>query len=190
MLSAGHQQAALSVHYATSRKHSLVLLRVGEIIVRNMSSWLKLLTKLSLLHLVGCLYYYINDVRSHKHQMNGQMLAELCLCICLPLCHSYLFCNIRILWRVCLSHTQSTSLFFSRLPVSPLPSSFSLKILNILCVSYTRPKCSSSDTVTWNVIVLWSCSAWVLRDSKGMCCVWYGGAAGLRCLCVLVCDAV
>ena len=32
----GHQQAASSVHYTTSCKHSLVLLRMGEIIARNM----------------------------------------------------------------------------------------------------------------------------------------------------------
>ena len=61
-------QAASSVLYTTSCKHSLVLLRMGEIIFRNMLSWLKLLIKLSLLHLVGCLFYYINDARSHKHQ--------------------------------------------------------------------------------------------------------------------------
>jgi len=41
-----HQQAASSVLYTTSRKHSLMLLRMGEIIVRNMLSWLKLLIKL------------------------------------------------------------------------------------------------------------------------------------------------
>ena len=34
----GHQQAASSVHYTTSSKHSLVLLRMGEIIARNMLS--------------------------------------------------------------------------------------------------------------------------------------------------------
>ena len=34
----GHQQAASSVLYTTSCKHSLVLLRVGEIIARNMLS--------------------------------------------------------------------------------------------------------------------------------------------------------
>ena len=50
-------QAASSVNYATSCKHSLVLLRMGEIIARNMSNWSKLLIKLLLLHLVGCLYY-------------------------------------------------------------------------------------------------------------------------------------
>ena len=33
-------QAASSVHYTTSCKHSLVLLRMGEIIARNMLSWL------------------------------------------------------------------------------------------------------------------------------------------------------
>ena len=38
-----HQQATSSVHYTISCKHSLVLLRMGEIIARNMLSWLKLL---------------------------------------------------------------------------------------------------------------------------------------------------
>jgi len=33
-----HQQTASSVHYTTSCKHSLVLLRMGEIIFRNMLS--------------------------------------------------------------------------------------------------------------------------------------------------------
>ena len=63
-----HQQAASSVLYTTSCKHSLVFLRMGEIIARNMLSWLKLLIKLLLLQLIGCLYYFINDARSHKHQ--------------------------------------------------------------------------------------------------------------------------
>jgi len=58
----------MSVHYTTSCKHSLALLMMDEIIARNMLSGLKLLTKLSLLHLVGCLYYYINDARSHRHE--------------------------------------------------------------------------------------------------------------------------
>jgi len=66
MLPAGNQDE-VELH-STSCKHSLVLLRLGEIITQNMLSWLKLLIKLSLLHLVCCLYYYINDVRSHKHQ--------------------------------------------------------------------------------------------------------------------------
>jgi len=35
--------AASSVYYTTSCKHSLVLLRMGEIIPRNMLSWLELL---------------------------------------------------------------------------------------------------------------------------------------------------
>ena len=34
----GHQQATSSVHYTTSYKHSLVLLRMGEIAARNMLS--------------------------------------------------------------------------------------------------------------------------------------------------------
>ena len=45
--------------YHTLYKHSLALLRRGEIIARNMLSWLKLLIKLLLLHLVDCLYCYI-----------------------------------------------------------------------------------------------------------------------------------
>jgi len=56
VLLAGHQQAAPSVHYTTSCKDSLVLLRMGEIIARNMLSCLKLSINLLLFHLVGCLY--------------------------------------------------------------------------------------------------------------------------------------
>ena len=55
----GHQQAASSVHYTTSCKHSLVLLRMGETIAQNMLSWLKSIIKLLLLRLFGCLYYYL-----------------------------------------------------------------------------------------------------------------------------------
>jgi len=54
----GHHQASSSVLYTTSCKHSLVRLMMGESIARNMLSRLKLLIKLLLLHLVGCLYYY------------------------------------------------------------------------------------------------------------------------------------
>ena len=43
---------------------------MGEIISRNMLSGLKLLIKLLFLHLFGCLYYCINDARSHKHQIS------------------------------------------------------------------------------------------------------------------------
>ena len=76
----GHQQAASSVLYSTSRKHSLMLLRIGEIIARNMLSSFKLLIKLLLLRLVGCLYYCINDARSHKHQLPliVEYVATLC----------------------------------------------------------------------------------------------------------------
>jgi len=72
----GHQEAASSVHYTTSCKNSLVLLRMGGIIVRNMLSWLKLSIKLLLLHLVTCLYYCINDARSHKHQIRVLCLSR------------------------------------------------------------------------------------------------------------------
>jgi len=75
-------QAASSMLYTTSCKHSLVLLRISDIIARNMLGWLKLLIKLLLLHLVGCLYYYINDARSHKHQIfkynSGYCDSSLC----------------------------------------------------------------------------------------------------------------
>ena len=65
----GHRQAASSVHYTTSCKHNLVLLRMGEVMARNMLSWLKLFIKLLLLHPVGCLYYCVSDARSHKYQI-------------------------------------------------------------------------------------------------------------------------
>jgi len=42
MLPAG-KPAASSVHYTTSCKHSLLLLRMGEIVVRNMLRWLEIL---------------------------------------------------------------------------------------------------------------------------------------------------
>jgi len=35
----GYWPAKSLVHYTTSCKHSLVLLRMGKIIARNMSSW-------------------------------------------------------------------------------------------------------------------------------------------------------
>jgi len=64
-----HQQAASPVHYTTSCKHSLVLLRMGEIIARNMLSWLKLSVKFVIVALFDCLYYCISDARSHRHQI-------------------------------------------------------------------------------------------------------------------------
>ena len=70
------QQAASSVHYTTSCKHSLVLLRMGEIIDRNMLNWIKLLLKLILLHLVGCLYYCTNDARPHKNHILQNIKAH------------------------------------------------------------------------------------------------------------------
>jgi len=39
----GYRPATSLVHYTTSCKHSLVLLRMCEIIIRNMLSWLELL---------------------------------------------------------------------------------------------------------------------------------------------------
>jgi len=49
--------ATSSVYYTTSCKHSLVLLRMGEIIARNMLSWLELL-----INRYCCIYLiYINE---------------------------------------------------------------------------------------------------------------------------------
>ena len=62
----GHQEAASSVLYTTSCKHRLVFLRMGEIIARNMLSWLKLLIKLLLMYLFGCLYCYSYTTVSNK----------------------------------------------------------------------------------------------------------------------------
>ena len=42
--------------------HSLVLLKMGEIITRNMLSWLDLLINRYLLHLFGCLYYLFHKI--------------------------------------------------------------------------------------------------------------------------------
>ena len=47
---------ASSVHYTTSCKHSLVLLRMGEIIARNMLSWLELwINRYCCIYLVVCI---------------------------------------------------------------------------------------------------------------------------------------
>ena len=61
--------AASSVHYTTSCKHSLVFLRMGETMARNMLSWFELLKKPLFLLLVSCLFYCISDAPSNKHQI-------------------------------------------------------------------------------------------------------------------------
>jgi len=43
MLPAGYRPATSWLYHTTSCKHSLVLLRMGETIARNMLSWLELL---------------------------------------------------------------------------------------------------------------------------------------------------
>ena len=58
------RQAASSVHYTTSCKHSLVLLRMGEINARNMSRWLKLL--ISYYCCIWLVFYIIVSVM-HGH---------------------------------------------------------------------------------------------------------------------------
>jgi len=44
---------------------------MGEIIARNMFSWLELLIKLSLMHLAGCLFYYFKLILNFQswHQL-------------------------------------------------------------------------------------------------------------------------
>ena len=49
---------------------SIVSVLYHETLARKMLSRLKLLIKLLLLHLVGCLYYYIDGARSHKHEVH------------------------------------------------------------------------------------------------------------------------
>ena len=74
-------QVASSVLYTTSCKHSLVLLRIGKIIARNMLGWLKLLIKLLLLHLVGCLCYSICPLSEFELGMKyTAVLLQLCPC--------------------------------------------------------------------------------------------------------------
>jgi len=49
--------AAPSVHYTTNCKQSLVLLRMGDIIARNMLSWLKLL-----INCYCCIYSVVSNI--------------------------------------------------------------------------------------------------------------------------------
>jgi hypothetical protein len=57
-----HQQAAPSVRYTTSCKQSLVLLTMGEIIARNILSWLKLL-----INCYCCIYLVVYTIVSVMH---------------------------------------------------------------------------------------------------------------------------
>ena len=62
-----HQQAASSVLYTTSCKQSSAP-GDGRNYRPKHVELIQIINKLLLLHLVGCLYYCINDARSHKHQ--------------------------------------------------------------------------------------------------------------------------
>ena len=68
-ISATCLQASSSVHYTTSYKHSPVLLRMDEIIARNMLSWLKLLTN------CYCCIYLV--VYANVSEMHGRLLTYL-----------------------------------------------------------------------------------------------------------------
>jgi hypothetical protein len=65
------------VHYTTSCKHSLVLLKMSEIIVRNMLSWLDLL-----INRYCCIYLVVyiicvNDAWSNKYQTLTHLLLSI-----------------------------------------------------------------------------------------------------------------
>jgi hypothetical protein len=92
----------LTLLYTTNCKHSLVLLRMGEIIAWNMLNWLVLLIKLLLLHLIGCLYYCISEAWSHKHQQ------ELHSVVCKTLWSSSYGTGMQTFWLACLSLAART----------------------------------------------------------------------------------
>ena len=62
----GRQQPGRIIPHAV--KHSIVLLRMGKKVTRNMLRWLELSINLLLLLLVGFYINYINHARSSKHQ--------------------------------------------------------------------------------------------------------------------------
>ena len=49
---------------------------MGEIIARNILNWLKLLIKLLLLHLVGCLYYNMDAIPSWWHTVDVDCITD------------------------------------------------------------------------------------------------------------------
>jgi len=63
--------AAKSLHYTISCKHSLVFLRMGEIIARNMLSWLK-----SLINCYCCIWFVVHIIISipscSKHRIHAK----------------------------------------------------------------------------------------------------------------------
>ena len=85
-----HRQAASSVHYTTSCKHSLVLLRKGEIFARNMLSWFKLLINCyCCIYLVGytiVLKLYNCNIWSVKVEasvlLHIYIYIYVCVCVC------------------------------------------------------------------------------------------------------------
>jgi len=81
-----HQQAASPVHYTASCKHSLVFLRMGEIIARKMVSWLLLSIKFVI---VASSWLFI-------------LLLEKFV-IHITFWHAVLpFCAVRLGWTLCL----------------------------------------------------------------------------------------
>jgi len=103
----GDQQATSAVHYTTSCKHSLVLLRMGEIIARIMLSWLKLLIKLLLSHLVG----YVTESLIILYCLSCEWKDEVCAALsyfgsqlsyhemhCTLLINSIYLAAVSILW--------------------------------------------------------------------------------------------
>jgi len=70
----GHQQAASSVLYTTSCKHSLALLKMGEIIARNML--IEIINKIIIVAsswLFALLYFLHPFFETKKHQISNFM---------------------------------------------------------------------------------------------------------------------
>ena len=93
----GHQQAASSVLYTRSCKHSLVLLRMGEIIARNTLSRLKLLIKLSI-WLFILLYQWCTVTQiSNPINMYGHNSPKLnSLPCCTVTAHTHTSCSLDV----------------------------------------------------------------------------------------------
>jgi len=68
MLPAGNQQVASSVYCTTSRKHPSAP-EDGRNYCPKLVELIEIINKIIIVASRCCLYYCINDARSHKHQM-------------------------------------------------------------------------------------------------------------------------
>ena len=83
-----HQPAASLVYYTTSCKHSLVLLRMGEIIARNMLNWLKLQKKKTVI--VASSWLFILLYLEKPYNLFVKNRRNLSWCTFHPVKHSFL----------------------------------------------------------------------------------------------------